>query len=41
MAIFTDKNFKNEFDIQDVGGENVYQLTTKRRTALSLRQKKT
>ena len=41
MAIFTDNNFKNEFDIHDVGGENVYQLTTKRRTALSLRQKKT
>lgn len=41
MAIFTDKNFKNEFDIQDLGGENVYQLTTKRRTALSLKQKKT
>ena len=41
MAIFTDNNFKNEFDIQDAGGENVYQLTTKRRTALSLKQKKT
>lgn len=41
MAIFTDKRFKDEFDIQDIGGENIYQLTTKRRTALSLKQKKT
>ena len=41
MAIFTDEKFKSEFDIQDVSGENVYQLTAKRRTALSLKQKTT
>ena len=41
MTIFTDKNFNNEFEIQDAGGENVYQLTTKRRTILSIKQKTT
>ena len=41
MTILTDKRFKDEFDILDNGGENIYQLTEKRRTALSLKQKKT
>lgn len=41
MTILTDKRFKDEFDIQDSGGEYIYQLTEKRRTTLSLKQKKT
>ena len=41
MAIFTDRHFKDEFDVQDVGVENIYQLTAKRRSALSLKRKKT